>query len=81
MLIWLSVWRDVLLARAGTSTPFNNPDQSERIHMAANAVDLQSARQLIAAQEKTLTRLSGANLQLAADVLLLDWPYINRKME
>lgn len=76
MLIWLSVWRDVLLTRAGSSTPLNNPDQAERIQMAANAVDLQSARRLVAGQEKTLTRLSGANLQLAADVLLLDWPYL-----
>ncbi len=76
MLTWLSVWRDVLLTRAGSSSPLNNPDQADRIRQAANAVDLQSARRLIAGQEKTLARLSGANLQLAADMLLLDWPYL-----
>lgn len=74
MLVWLSLWRDVLLTRAGSSTPLNNPDQEERIHNAAKNMELPVIRRLIADQEKVLARLAGANLQLTADVLLLDWP-------
>jgi DNA polymerase-3 subunit delta' len=76
MLIWLSLWRDVLLTRAGSTGPLNNPDQAERILLTSNAVDLAAARRLVSDQEKNLARLSGANLHLTADVLLLDWPYL-----
>jgi DNA polymerase-3 subunit delta' len=76
MLVWLSVWRDVLLTRAGSTGPLNNPDTTERIVQAARSIELKTARRLITDQEKTLARLSGANLQLTTDVLLLDWPFL-----
>lgn len=77
MVTWLSLWRDVLLVQSGSDSPLNNPDEIEHIRLVSNRMDPIQARRLITSQEKTLARLSGANLQLTTDVLLLDWPILS----
>jgi len=73
---WLSLWRDVLLHKAGAKAPFTNPDVADEIRQIADAVTLETARKQAAALEKAILKLRSANLQLLLEVLLLDLPQI-----
>ena len=75
LLIWLSFWRDVLLCSAGSSAPLSNLDRVEAVQVLAGHVNLQEARQFVAALERTLVLLDkNVNTRLAAEVLMLDLP-------
>ncbi|MEZ0397329.1 MAG: DNA polymerase III subunit delta' [Anaerolineales bacterium] len=75
LLLWLSYWRDVLVAASGASAPLVNMDRAEEIRALAGGLDLPSARRLVEQTEKAIERLdANVNARLLAEILLLDWP-------
>jgi DNA polymerase-3 subunit delta' len=77
LLVWISLWRDVLLCAAGSNSPFANLDRAEEIGSMADHFGLDAAHQTIARLEHTLDLLDrNANTRLAAEVMLLDLPVI-----
>lgn len=75
LLIWVSLWRDVLLRAAGASAPLTNPDRAAEVEKMAGRFGLETARCTVAALERTLTLLDrNVNTRLALDVLMLDLP-------
>ena len=75
--VWLSFWRDVLLAGLEGASPLTNLDYQTEIEQVAARTDPQIAARLVAALEHSFVRLNNANLQVMLDNLLLDWPYLN----
>ncbi len=74
---WLSFFRDLLLVASGAEAPLTHLDQEEDLRRIARQVELPRARALLADAEQALQTLDGnANVQLLAEVLLLDWPRI-----
>ncbi|KAA3646258.1 MAG: DNA polymerase III subunit delta' [Chloroflexi bacterium] len=75
LLVWLSFWRDVLLRTAQAAAPLANPDRAAEIDQLSQHLDLNRAKAVVAAIERTLGLLkSNANARLATEVLLLDLP-------
>lgn len=75
LLVWLSLWRDVLMRAAGADTPLVNLDWQADIEQLAGRVGLPAARAVTAALEQNLARLdANLNRQLLLEVTLLDWP-------
>jgi DNA polymerase-3 subunit delta' len=75
LLVWLSLWRDVLLAASGAELPMANPDLEPRLREIAARTGLAEARRCLSALEKALTGLdANLNTRLLAEVTLLDWP-------
>lgn len=75
LLVWLSLWRDVLMRAAGADTPLVNLDWQADIEQLARRVSLPAARAVTAALEQNLARLdANLNRQLLLEVTLLDWP-------
>jgi DNA polymerase III subunit delta' len=77
--VWLTYWRDLLLVISGSSAPLVNLNlQSELQDMIAD-IDLPTARACASGLEKGLERLDmNLNMQLLTEVLLLDWPRVQR---
>ena len=75
--VWLSFWRDVLLAGLEGASPLTNLDYQIEIEQVAARTDPQTAARLIAALEHSFVRLNNANLQVMLDNLLLDWPFLS----
>jgi DNA polymerase III subunit delta' len=75
---WLSFWRDVFLAAAGSSAPLANLMWEEQIRRIAGQVGLQEARARVASLEESLVRLDTTNVnpQLLAEVQMLEWPRV-----
>jgi DNA polymerase-3 subunit delta' len=77
LLIWLSIWRDVMLSAAGDSESVVNIDQRELIAALAQTLSLRAAKKLLTATENGITQLRhNVNARLLAEVLLLDFPQI-----
>lgn len=73
--IWLSFWRDVLLKTSGAAAAPTNLDRQAEIEALAGRLDLQSARRVVAALERSLALLDRyANPRLVSEVLMLDLP-------
>ncbi len=75
--VWLSFWRDVLLAGLEGASPLTNLDYQIEIEQVAARTDPQTAARLVAALEHSFLRLNNANLQVMLDNLLLDWPFLS----
>lgn len=76
LMVWLAFWRDVMLAAAGASTPFSNPDHRAEIQELAERCGLYTARRMVTALERTQVLLDrNINARLAAEVLMLDLPH------
>jgi DNA polymerase-3 subunit delta' len=76
--VWLSYWRDVLLACAGADAPLTNLDREAEIRRLAGQLNLAEARTRTADLERGLARLSAnVNARLLTEVLLLDWPRVH----
>lgn len=74
---WLGFWRDVLLQAGGASAPVVNVDLLEDIRWLGAALDLQTARRMAQATEKTIERLEkNVNPRLLAETFLMDWPSV-----
>jgi DNA polymerase III subunit delta' len=77
LLVWLSLWRDMLLAASGAQLPLANADLEERLRAAALRTGLAPARAATAGQESALNGLdANLNPRLLAEVTLLDWPRV-----
>jgi DNA polymerase-3 subunit delta' len=75
--VWLSYWRDVLMQAAGSKTPLMNLDRAEEIGTLAKRLKLSAIRNMVNALDRTLWQVrANVNTRLAAEVLLLDLPYI-----
>lgn len=73
--IWLSFWRDVMLAASGGNLPPVNQDYAAQIATLANALSFDQAAQQVRHLEEAITHLDqNVNTQLQTEVLLLDWP-------
>jgi DNA polymerase-3 subunit delta' len=76
LLLWLSYWRDVLLAASGSSAPLLNVDRSGELQAMASRLGLPSARKLVQQTERAVEQLDrNVNPRLLAEVLLMDWPH------
>lgn len=75
LLLWLSLWRDVMLQAAGDAESLVNIDQRELIEKLSQKLDLSQAKKLLAATENGLGQLKrNINARLLAEVILLDFP-------
>lgn len=73
--VWLSYWRDVLLAVSAAQVPLTNIDHADELQELASGLELGRVQRFIRQIEDTLTALEGnANARLALEVLLLDMP-------
>lgn len=75
LMVWLSLWRDVLLSASGASAPLTNLDRDEEIKGLAAGVGTQAASNMVSALQRTLDLIDrNVNARLAMDVLMLDLP-------
>ncbi len=75
--LWSTYWRDVLLRAAGGQAPIINIDREGEITSLAGKLSPQAARGVVARLESTLGMIrENVNVRLAAEVLLLQMPYI-----
>ena len=81
LLVWLALWRDVLLAASGANLLLANPDQEDRLRGVAGKVGAEEARRRASALEKALNGLdANLNVRLLAEVTLLDWPVVSSQL-
>ena len=77
LLLWLSLWRDVMLLVAGDEQNIVNIDRRELIETLADRLSLAEAKKLLTTSERGLTQLKrNVNARLLAEVILLDFPKI-----
>lgn len=75
LMLWLSLWRDVMLQCAGKKDSITNIDQRELIEMLAIKLDLSAAKKQLVAAENAIGQLQrNVNARLLAENLLLDFP-------
>lgn len=75
LLVWASLWRDLLLRAVGAGAPLTNLDRSERITRLAGQMDAGRIRRMLEILEKTQDRIDhNINARLALEVLMLDMP-------
>jgi DNA polymerase-3 subunit delta' len=75
LMVWLSLWRDVLMRASGASAPLTNLDRDEEIKDLAFKVGMQAASGVVAALQRTLDLIDrNVNARLAMDVFMLDLP-------
>ena len=75
LLLWLSLWRDVMLLSAGDEESIVNIDQREQIENLANKLSLADARKMLTTVESGIGQLKrNVNARLLAEVILLDFP-------
>ena len=76
LVIWLSLWRDVLLHTIGASASPLNLDRQAEIEQLATQLKTEQVYQVVTSIESTLESLSrNINPRLAVEVLMLDLPY------
>lgn len=75
LLLWLSLWRDVMLHTAGETDAISNIDQRELIESLSQKLNLAEAKKRLVAAEKGIDQLKRyVNARLLAEVILLDFP-------
>jgi DNA polymerase-3 subunit delta' len=75
--VWMSLWRDILMRIANSSTPITNLDRVEEIQVLADLFNMDTVKAEILAIERTQYLLNkNINCRLAMEVLLLDLPRI-----
>ena len=73
--IWLTYWRDVLLQCHDSPVKPSNSDRADEIRTLALRIEPASAKCALQATQRTIDALAtNANLRLALDALLLDYP-------
>jgi DNA polymerase III gamma/tau subunit len=77
LLLWLSLWRDVMLLVAGDEESLVNIDQRELINKLADRLSLSEAKKLLSIAENGIGQLNrNINARLLAEVILLDFPQL-----
>ncbi len=75
LLLWLSLWRDVMLHTANDAESIVNIDRRELIQSLAGRLSLAEAKKLLMNVENGIGQLKrNVNARLLAEVLLLDLP-------
>ncbi len=75
LMLWLSLWRDVMLTTAGDAERLVNIDRRELIENLAAKLDLPAAKNLLKEVEEGIGQLQrNVNPRLLAEVILLDFP-------
>jgi DNA polymerase-3 subunit delta' len=75
--VWLSYWRDVLMQSTQSRMPLTNLDRAEEIKTLSGKLDIVLIQRVVDSIDRTLWQLrANVNARLAAEVLLLDLPYI-----
>jgi DNA polymerase-3 subunit delta' len=78
LLLWLSLWRDVLLRSTGSKSPLINVDYTDMVDGLASRLTLRETRKLVSDSEGAIEKLErNVNARLLAEVTLLDWPRIS----
>jgi DNA polymerase-3 subunit delta' len=73
--LWLTYWRDLMLIASGAGIEVANIDRIAQLHQLAERISLQEAQQALRATQNLLETLhTNANVRLALDVLMLDYP-------
>ncbi|MCW5874921.1 MAG: hypothetical protein KIS88_09790 [Anaerolineales bacterium] len=79
LLVWLSYWRDVVVAASGGAVPLSNIDHAAEIQNIAQMIGFEQATRVLQAVERALTQLeTNVNARLALEVLLLELPAVAR---
>jgi DNA polymerase-3 subunit delta' len=77
LLLWLSLWRDVMLETAGESDVVANIDRRLLIEILAEKLSLSAAKKQLAVVENGIGQLQrNVNARLLAENILLDFPKI-----
>lgn len=75
--LWQSYWRDLLLIAEGTGLEIANLDRREALEKLAHFISADDARRALVATRALIDTLStNANIRLALEVLLLEYPKI-----
>jgi DNA polymerase-3 subunit delta' len=75
MLVWLTIWRDLLLLLSGGQTKILNLDWQERLQTIAAQATLTQARQMVDKLREALLNLDyNVNSRLNLEVVLLKMP-------
>jgi DNA polymerase-3 subunit delta' len=75
--IWQSLWRDVFLQSSGSAAPLANLDRSQDIEALSTRLEAGDASQMVSLLQRHINLLdTNVNARLAAEVLMLDLPYI-----
>ncbi|GAB4520898.1 MAG: DNA polymerase III subunit delta' [Anaerolineales bacterium] len=75
LLLWLSLWRDVLLCSSGARLPLTNLDYEAQIRALGAALPIEAADACLKSLQITLERIEkNVNPRLALEVFLLDMP-------
>ncbi len=75
LLLWLSLWRDVMLYSAGDKKSIVNIDQRELIDILSVQLSLRESKKLLESAEKGIGQLKrNVNARLLAENILLDFP-------
>jgi DNA polymerase-3 subunit delta' len=75
LLVWLSMWRDILLHAGGAHSAIANLDCGDEVARLAQNTGFQAAQRTVASLERTLVMIDkNANIRLAMEVLMLDLP-------
>lgn len=78
LLLWLSLWRDVLIRAAGASAPLSNLDREPEVEALASNAGFEIARRTVSSLQRILTLLDiNINTRLAAEVMMLDLPRVS----
>lgn len=73
--VWTGFWRDVMLDAYGTKHQASNPDSAQEIQALADQVGAQASADMVRALSQTTQALAlNANVKLAFEALMLDWP-------
>lgn len=76
---WQLIWRDVLLLVNGADVPLQNLDQEERIERLSLEVNQEDVLHVLQRIQQTSDAIHhNANVRLAFETLLLDFPYIRQ---
>jgi DNA polymerase-3 subunit delta' len=74
---WLTLWRDVMLEVAGSSTPPTNIDRATDIQTLANHLDLATAQGVVRQLEKSMAQIERyVNARLVSECLVMELPYL-----
>ena len=75
--LWQTYWRDVLLLAAGSDIPVVNVDRLPALQALAGRVSAEDASAALEAVCRAARQLErNANVRLATEVLLIDWPTV-----
>lgn len=75
LMLWLTIWRDLLLLHSGSQAKIINLDWQDRLQIIANQINLSQAKETVARLRSTLSNLErNVNSRLSLEVVLLRLP-------